>query len=123
MAIYLHPIDEQPDRIIEEDWVEIDLVSWDDRKSEFPIKLVLIRRLNDRHPTPYLQELMFEGLYRGRPIKELTLEIPQSTNQLDYAVYKLRDVQVESYVIFPEHSHSSKAHEKVIVYAKSKEQL
>jgi hypothetical protein len=120
MAIYLHPLDEKPNDINEDNWVEIDLVSWGSYDEEYPIQLTLVRRLNTSHQEPYLQELMFAGLYNNKPIKELTLEIPHSTNSLDYKVYTLSGVKVLNYSIYPSHPQNKKNYEKVIIAAKSK---
>ncbi len=121
MAIFLHPIDEKPSyETNQENWVEIDLASWSSNNGQYPVQLTLVRRLDDKHPQPYLQELMFSGLYNNVPIKQLTLEIPNAPNSCEYEVYTLYDVKILNYAIYPAHPNNKKSYEKVIIAAKSK---
>jgi hypothetical protein len=120
MAIYLHPIDEKPDTINQEKWVEIDLVSWSSSDDEYPIGITLLRRLNIDLKQPYLQELMFAGLHKGLPIKQLVLEIPNSSKSNDSTIYTLNGVKVLKYSIFPPNSGNKQAYEKIVLHAKYK---
>ncbi len=120
MAIFLHPIDEKTYAVDQDNWVEIDLASWGSNNGEYPVELILVRRLEHDHQKPYLQELMFSGLYNGVPIKQLTLEIPNATNSREYEIYTLYDVKILNYAIYPAHPNNKKSYEKVSIAAKSK---
>jgi len=119
MAIYLHPIDEQPSNVNQDKWVEIDLVSWRSSESDYPVGLTLLRRLDTGIKAPYLQELMFEGLHKGRPIKQLMLEIPTGPRDEDVELHQLSDVKVVNYQIHPQHPKNKQSYEKIVLVAKS----
>jgi len=119
MAIYLHPIDEAPSDINQDNWVEIDLVSWRSSDSDYPVGLTLLRRLDPDIKKPYLQELMFESLHKGLPIKHLSLEIPTGFGADDIELHVLKDVKVVSYNIYPHHPKNKQSYEKIVVMAKS----
>lgn len=120
MSIYLHPIDEKPDDINQDKWVEIDLVSWKSGDKEYPTGVTLLRRLAFDVKQPYLQELMFKDLYKGLPIKQITIEIPRNLGEPTIDVHILKDVKVIHYVIHPPRDDHKKAYEKIILVAKSK---
>jgi hypothetical protein len=120
MAIYLHPIHEDPDLIEKDSWVEIDLVSWDENKKDAPIHLTLVRKLEKKDQKPYLQNLMFENLYKGIAIKELKLELPLSPQSDEFELQILEDIKVTNYSINPSHPNNKNTYEKVSITAKSK---
>lgn len=122
MAIYMHPIDQKPTQLEQDNWVEIDLISWNpnNSKKNGPTKITLIRRLDFKNKKPCLQKLMFTKLKR-RTIDELRLEIPQSTNSLDYKEYVLRAVNVMDYLMCPVHDKSERYYEKLVITAQSKD--
>lgn len=117
MPIYLHPLDENPKQITPNNWIEIDLLSWEAEEENSPKNLSLIRRLDLESQQPYLQELMFVGLYDGQPINEIILEIPQITNSPDHESYCLKEVKVVNYSIYPPHPNNKKAYEKLDIIA------
>lgn len=118
MPIYLHPIDEKPDLIEEHGWVEIDLVNWASSQKDYPYGITLVRKLSDDTRQPYLQELMFESLHLNKPIKQITLEIPNGIDSQEINTYHFRDIQILNYAIHPKHSHQQKAYEKLSFLAK-----
>ncbi len=119
MAIYLHPIEETQSDIDQDNWVEIDMVTWRSIDSDYPIGITLLRRLAPNHKEPYLQELMFQGLYRGQPIKTLTLEIPYGPDNNDVDTHTLNDVKVLDYSIYPKHEHNKQSYEKIMLIAQT----
>ncbi len=120
MTIYLHPFNETSQDIEQHDRIEIDLISWDAHSEKHPVKLTLVRKLNQEHQKPCLQELMFKNLYENLPINELTLEIPCATNTNHYKAYKLHKVNVINYSIYPKHSRHKHCYEKILLTAHSK---
>ena len=121
MPIYLHPLDEQPENPQENDWVEIDLVSWNTGDKEYPYGVTLLRRLIADVKQPYLQELMFEDLYRGVPVKHITLEVPEGLGSSLIQTHCFRGIKVIDYSIRPPHPNAKKPHEKITLLAKSRE--
>lgn len=121
MPIYLHPIDESPSQLDENRWVEIDLVSWKTGDKNYPYGITLLRRLNTDSKKPYLQELMFEDLYRGAPVKQLTLEVP--LGQKTIQTHRFNGIKVIDYSLKPPHPDTKKPHEKITIMAKYKEVL
>lgn len=119
MAIYLHPIDEKPQAIVPANWVEIDLVTWKNNDSAYPVGLTLLRRLDSEIKQPYLQELMFKSLYQGLPIKKLTLEIPHGLDDDSVCVHILENVKVTHYTIHPANNDNKKTYEKITLVAES----
>jgi len=118
MPIYLHPINEKPNHNEEHSWVEIDLVNWASSQKDYPHGITLVRKLSDDIRQPYLQELMFESLHLNKPIKQITLEIPNGIDSQEINTYRFRDIQIINYTIHPKHSHQHKAYEKLSFIAK-----
>ena len=121
--IYLHPLDEKIDNIDQDQWVELDLVSWSDDSDKRPIQLSILRRLNKQHQEPYLQELMFAGLQENTIIKKLTLEIPHTVDSESYITYVLHGVKILNYSIYPCHPNNKQTYEKLIVSAEKKQRI
>ena len=120
MAIYMHPIDEKPSQVDENNWVEIDFLGWNPNNDNHESsEVVLVRRLDSKSRKPCLQELMFTELYNNHMIDELKLEIPQSTNGLDYKEYVLRNVSVLTYTMSPALATNTKQYEKLVITTES----
>lgn len=117
MTIYLYPIDETSNSTDQEDWIEIDLLSWRSRDGDYPIGFTLLRRLEPNLKKPYLQELMFEGLYRGKAIKHVSIEVPNK-NENSLELHVLEDVKVINYKIQPAHPDNKNSYEKIMLVAK-----
>lgn len=123
MTIYLHAINEKHTNNHQDNWVEIDLATWKTPNRDSPIGLTLLRRLAPDQKQPYLQELMFQDLYKGLPIEQLKLEIPCGQNGNSIETHLLKDVKVINYALHHKHPQNKQAYEKIILTAKSQQTI